>query len=140
MHEEMESLDTFDTWDLESFPKGRKAIGCKWIFKKKIGANGNLERYKARLVAKGYSQREGVDFNEIFSPIAKLTSIRLFLSIVVAYDFEIEQMDVKTTFLHGNLDEEIYMRQLDGFVVKGKEDLFYKLKRNLYGLKQLPKM
>lgn len=140
MHDEMVSLDTCDTWDLESFPKGRKVIGCKWIFKKKIGAYCNLKRYKARLVSKGYSQRKGVDFNEIFSLVAELTSIRFFLSIIVSYDFEIEKMDVKTTFLHGNLDEEIYTRQPDGFVVKGKEELVCRLKRSLYGLKRSPKM
>ena len=134
------TLDSCDTWDLVSFPKGRKAIGCKWIYKKKFGVDGKLERYKARLVAKGYSQREGVDFGEIFSPVAKLTSIRFLLSIVVAYDLEIEQMDVKTAFLHGDLEEEIYMQQPDGFVVKGKEHLVCRLKRSLYGLKQSPRM
>jgi hypothetical protein len=94
-----------------------------------------VEKYKARLVEKGYSQVEGIDFGEIFSPVAKLTSIRFILSIVVAFDLEVEHMDVKTTFLHGDLEEEIYMKQLEGFVVKGKKELVCKLKKSLYGLK-----
>jgi hypothetical protein len=140
MHEEMYSLDHCDMWDLASFTKGRKAIGCKWIFKNKIGADGNLKRYKARLLDKGYSQREGVEFNEIFSHVAKLTSIGFLLSISSTSNFEIEKMDVKTAFLHQDLDEEIYMRQPNGFVVKGKEELVCKLKRSLYGLKKSPRM
>ena len=99
-----------------------------------------MDKYKARLVAKGYSKVEGIDFGEIFSPVAKLTSIRFILSIVAAFDLEVEQMDVKTTFLHGDLEEESYMKQAEGFVVKGKKELVYKLKKSLYGLKQSPRM
>jgi hypothetical protein len=98
-----------------------------------------VEKYKARLVAKGYSQVEGIDFGEIFSPVAKLTSIRVLLSVAIAFDFEIEQMDVKTTFLHGDLEEEIFMKKPEGYAVKGKE-LVCKLKKSLYGLKQSPRM
>ena len=94
-----------------------------------------MEKYKARLVAKGYSQVEGIDFGEIFSPVAKLTSIGFLLSIAAAFDLEVEQMDVKTAFLHGDLEEEIYMKQPEGFVVKGKKELVCKLKKSLYGLK-----
>ena len=108
MNEEMEELKKNTTWDLVPFPEGRKPIGCKWVFKKKVGLDSSVEKYKALLVAKGYSQVEGIDYGEIFSPVAKLTSIRLFLSLAAAYDFEVEQMDVKTTFLHGDL-EEIYV-------------------------------
>ena len=111
MEEEMASLDKNEAWDLVELPTGRNPIGNKWVFKKKLNAEGKVEKYKARLVAKGYSQVEGIDFGEIFSPVAKLTSIRLFLSVAAAFDFEIEQMDVKTTFLHGDLEEEIYMKQ-----------------------------
>jgi hypothetical protein len=89
---------------------------------------------------KGYSQVEGIDFGEIFSPVSKLTSIIFILSIVVAFYLEVEQMDVKTTFLHGDLEEEIYMKQPEGFVVKGKKELVCKLKKSLYGLKQSPRM
>ena len=92
-------------------PSDFRAIGCKWIYKKKRGVDGNIETYKARLVAKGYTQREGVDYEETFSPVAMLKSIRILLSIAAALDYEIWQMDVKTTFLNGKLDEVIYMDQ-----------------------------
>jgi hypothetical protein len=111
MVEEMDALDKNEAWDLVELPTGRKAIGNKWVFKKKLNAEGKVEKYKAWLVAKGYSQVEGIDFGEIFSLVSKLTSIRFLLSVVVAFDFEVEQMDVKTTFLHGDLEEEIYMKQ-----------------------------
>jgi hypothetical protein len=140
MVEEMDALDKNEAWDIVELPAGRKYVGRKWLFKKKFNAQGKVEKYKARLVAKGYSQVEGIDFGEIFSPVAKLTSIRFILSIVVAFDLEVEQMDVKTTFLHGDLEEEIYMKQPEGFVVKGKKELVCKLKKSLYGLKQSPRM
>ena len=90
---------------------------------KEINAVGKVEKYKARLVGKGYSQVEGIDLGEIFSPVAKITSIRFLLSLAAAFDLEVEQMDVKTTFLHGDLNEEIYMKQPEGFSVKGKKEL-----------------
>eukprot|EP00253_Pinus_taeda_P026867 PITA_26867 len=123
MVDEMASLRKNEAWDLVEFPAGRKPIGSKWVFKKKTNAEGKAEKYKARLVAKGYSQVPRIDFGDIFSPIAKVTSIRLLLSFVVAFDFEVEQMDVKTTFLHEDLEEEIYMKQPEGFVVKDKKEL-----------------
>jgi hypothetical protein len=110
MVEEMDSLDKNEAWDIVELPARRKSVGRKRLFKKKFNAQGKVEKYKARLVAKGYSQVEGIDFGEIFSPVAKLTSIRFILSIVAAFDLEVEQMDVKTTFLHGDLEEEIYMK------------------------------
>ena len=111
MDKEMTSLDKNEAWDLVEFPTGRKPIGNKWVFKKKLNAEGKVEKYKDRLVAKGYSQVEGIDFGEIFSHFSTLTSIRFMLSIVVAFDFAIEQMDLKTTLIHGDLEEEIYMKQ-----------------------------
>jgi hypothetical protein len=90
MEEEMASLDKNEAWDLVELPTGRKPIGNKWVFKKKLNAEGKVEKYKARLVAKGYSQVEGIDFGEFFSLVAKLTSIRFLLSVVVAFDFEIK--------------------------------------------------
>ena len=112
-----------EAWDLVELPAGRKPIGSKWVFKKKTNAEGKVEKYKARLVAKGYSQVLGIDFGDIFSPVAKVTSIRLLLSVAIAFYFEVEQMDVKTTFIHGDLEEEIYMKQPEGFVVEGKKEL-----------------
>ena len=110
MVEEMDALDKNEVWDIFELPTRRKSVGSKWLFKKNFNAQGKVEKYKAQLVAKGYSQVEGVDFGEIFSPVAKLTSIRFHLSIIVAFDLEVEQKDVKTTFLHGDLEEEIYMK------------------------------
>ena len=121
-------------------PTGRKLIGSKWVFKKKTNAEGKVEKYKARLVAKVYSQVPGIDFGDIFSPVAKVTSIRLLLSVAAAFDFEVEKMDVKTTFLHRDLEDEIYMNEPKGFVVKGKKELVCKLKKSMYGLKQSPRM
>ena len=111
MVDERESLHKNEAWDLVDLPTGRKPIGSKWVFKKKMNVEGKVEKYKAWLVAKGYSQVPGIDFGDIFSPVAKVTSIRLLLSVAAAFDFEIEQMDVKTTFLHRDLEEEIYMKQ-----------------------------
>eukprot|EP00253_Pinus_taeda_P030844 PITA_30844 len=123
MVDEMASLHKNEAWGLVELLAGRKPIDSNWVFKKKTNAEGNVEKYKAWLVAKGYSQVTGIDFGDIFSPVAKVTSIRLLLSIAAAFDFEIEQMDVKTSFLHRDLEEEIYMKQPEGFAVKGKKEL-----------------
>ena len=114
MVEEMDALDKNEAWDIVELPTGRKFVGSKWFFKKKFNAQGKVEKYKAWLVEKGYSQVEGIDCGEIFSPVSKLTSLRFLLSIATAFDLEVEQMDVKTTFLHGDLEEEIYMKQPEG--------------------------
>eukprot|EP00253_Pinus_taeda_P024438 PITA_24438 len=140
MVDEMASLHKNEAWDLVELPSRRKPIGNKWVFKKKTNAEGKVEKYKARFIVKGYSQVSGIDFGDIFSHVSKVISIRLLLSVVVAFDFEIEQKDVKTTFLHGHLEDEIYMKQPEGFVVKGKKELECKLKYSLYGLKQSPRM
>ena len=114
MVDEMASLHKNEAWDLVELPSGRKPIGSKWVFKKNINVEGKVDKYKSRLVEKGYSQVTGIDFGDIFSPVTKVTSIRLLLSVAGAFDFEIEQMDVKTTFLDGDLEEEIYMKQQIG--------------------------
>jgi len=111
MKEEMESLYKNQTWKLVELPKGRHVVGCKWIFKRKPDLSEKEGiRYKARLVAKGFSQKEGVDFNEIFSPVVRHTSIRVMLAIVANQDLELEQLDVKNAFLHGRLEENILMK------------------------------
>ncbi|KAG8492742.1 hypothetical protein CXB51_010463 [Gossypium anomalum] len=140
MNEEMQSLHKNRTWELVTLPKGKKAIGCKWVYAKKEGFTGkNKIRYKARLVAKGYAQKERIDYNEVFSPVVKHSSIRILLALVTQYDLELAQLDVKTAFLHSDLEEEIYMTQPDGFKVAGKENWFCKLTKSLYGLKQSPR-
>ncbi|KAJ0869659.1 putative RNA-directed DNA polymerase [Helianthus annuus] len=139
MNEEMESLYKNETWQLVDKPKDQKLVSCKWIYKVKEGLPGELPRYKARLVAKGFTQRAGVDYNEIFSPVVKHTSIRVILSLTAYKNFELEQLDVKTAFLHGNLEEKIYMKQPQGFEVEGHEEKVCLLLRSLYGLKQSPR-
>ena len=136
MQEEMQSLEKSGTWDVVRLPKHKKVVRCKWIFKRKEGLSpSEPPRFKARLVAKGFSQIPGVDYNDVFSPVVKHSSIRTFFGIVAMRDLELEQLDIKTAFLHGELEEEIYMDQPEGFIVPGKEDHVCKLKRSLYGLK-----
>ena len=121
-------------------PRNAWAIGSKWVFKKKsLPLEQGGVRYKARLIAKGYSQREGVDYTEVFSSVVCHTSIRMLLSLVVEYDIELEQMDVKIAFLHGRLKEKIYMKQLDGFIKISQENKVCLLQRSLYRLKQSPR-
>ena len=136
----MASLHKNEAWDLVELSAGRKPIGSKWVFKKKTNAEGKVEKYKAQLVAKGYSQVSGIDFGDIFSPVAKVISIRLLLSVDATFDFKVEQMDVKKTFLHGDLEEYIYIKQHEGFEVKVKKEMVCRLKKSLYGLKQSPRM
>ena len=114
----------------------QKFIGCKWIYKRKRGVDNKVETFKTRLVVKGYTQKKVVDYEATFSPIAMLKSICILLSISASLDYEIWQMDVKTVFLNGYLEECIYMQQLEGSVVKGKEQNVCMLQRSIYGLKQ----
>jgi hypothetical protein len=127
MESEMESLHKNGTWDLVPAPKGKKPVKCKWVYKLKEAVHpGDKPRYKARLVAKGYSQMPGIDYTDIYSPVVKHTSIRALLGLVASNDYELEQLDVTTAFLNGELEEEIFMQQPEGFVVLGKEDYVYK--------------
>ena len=133
---ELESMKVNDVWTLVQLPKSHKAIGCKWVFKTKMCADGNIERYKARLVAKGFTQQEGVDFNETFSPVSTKDAFRVIMALVAHYDMELHQMDVKTAFLNGELEEEIYMKQPEGFIEPGTEHMVCRLNKSIYGLKQ----
>ena len=128
-------------WHIElvELPKGKKALTNKWIFRLNQDQHTFAPRYKARLVVKGFGQRKGIDFDEIFSLVVKMSSIRMVLALAASLDLEVEHMDVKTAFLHGDLEEEIYMEQPGGFVVNGKENHVCKLRKSLYGLKQAPR-
>ena len=115
MNEEFDSLLTNDTWRLTPLSTGRKAIKCKWVYALKTKPDGSLKRFKARLVAKGCSQIPGVDFRQTYSPTVKYDSIRLILSLVASKDLEMRQFDIKIAFLHGSIEEEIYMHQVEGY-------------------------
>ncbi|RVW67678.1 Retrovirus-related Pol polyprotein from transposon TNT 1-94 [Vitis vinifera] len=136
MKDEMKSMKDNGVWDLVELPKGVKPIGCKWIFKTKRDSKGNIVRYKARLVAKGFTQKEGIDYKETFSPVSSKDSFRIIMALVAHYDLELHQMDVKTAFLNGNIDETIYMVQPENFESKDSKQLVCRLKRSIYGLKQ----
>eukprot|EP00253_Pinus_taeda_P016715 PITA_16715 len=138
MNEEYHSLLANDTWDLVPLLKGRKLVRCKWVYRTKYGPDGKVDKHKARLVPKGFSQVEGIDYTETFSPIAKMNSIRLVLSLAASLKWEVHQMDVKSAFLHGDLHEEIYMEQPIGFI-QTASSLVCRLKKSLYGLKQAPR-
>lgn len=138
MKEEMVSLSKHETWTLTSLPPGRQAIGCKWIYKIKRRPDGRIERFKARLCAKGYSQKQGIDYMETFSPVIRYDSIRILLALATINDMEILQFDIKTAFLYGDLTEDIYMKQPEGFQNKDP-DMVCKLRKSLYGLKQSPR-
>ena len=135
----MQSLLKNQTWVLVELPRERKVVDCKWVYKIKPGDQGCPDRYKARLCARGFTQVQGVDFDETYSPVVKYTSIRVFLVKAVLMKMVIHQMDVVTAFLNAYLDEDIYMKQPPGFEKSGKKSLVCKLKRSLYGLKQSPR-
>ena len=136
MMDELESIKKNDVWELTALPDGRKVIRCKWVLRKKFKADSSLEKYKARLVAKGFTQQSSVDFVDTYSPVAKFASNRIIMSVVATMDLELHQLDVETTFLNGELKEDIFMLQPKGFEIKGLEDEVYKLKSSPYGLKQ----
>jgi hypothetical protein len=127
VYSEMDSILSNRTWELVDRPFGCKSVDCKWVFKKKLRPNGTIDKYKARLVAKGYTQKEGKIFFDTYSPIARWTTINVLLSLAGSRGLLIHQIDVKTTFLDEELEEEIDMTQPDGFIVNGQEDKVCKL-------------
>ena len=128
-----------NTWTLVDRPEGRKVIGMKWIYRTKLNVDNSINKHKARLVVKGYAQIFGVDYSDTFAPVARLDTIRLLLAISAQKGWKVFQLDVKSAFLNGVLQEEIYVKQPDGFVIQGVEDKVYLLQKALYGLKQAPR-
>jgi histone deacetylase 1/2 len=139
MDVEYRALVENKTWHLVPKPKGKNIIGCKWVFKIKRKSDGSIDRYKGRLVAKGYKQRYGIDYEDTFSPVVKAATVRLILSLAVSKDWCLRQLDVQNSFLHGILEEEVYMSQPRGYVDEAHPDYVCKLDKVLYGLKQAPR-
>jgi hypothetical protein len=137
-HEEIESLLTNNTWELQPLPPGKKALGSKWVFKVKRHADGKIERFKVRLVVKGFEQREGIDYAEVYAPVSQQSTLRILLAVAAHYGFALHQVDIKTAFLHGELEEEVYVQQPPGFT-EGPPGYVLRLKKALYGLKQAPR-
>ena len=139
MREEFEALQKNKTWELVPPFRDQKVVENKWVYKVKYNPDGTVARYKARLVAKGFHQTTGIDFNETFSPVAKSPTIRIVLNLTVRNNWDIKQVDVNNAFLHGELCEEVFIRQPKGFEDKRKPQYICKLKKALYGLKQAPR-
>ncbi|KAI3688864.1 hypothetical protein L2E82_46759 [Cichorium intybus] len=138
MNDEMEALYRNNTWEITDLPVNRKPIGCRWVYKIKYKSNGEIERYKARLVAKGYNQREGIDYEETFSPVAKMVTVRIVVNLAVNNNWTLFQLDINNAFLYGNLDEDVYMTLPQGYFTK-EDKRVCKLSKSLYGLKQAPR-
>lgn len=139
MDNEMQSICKNGTWELATLPPGQKRTGLKWVYKLKRNSDGEVVKYKARLVAKGYVQKQGVDYDEVFAPVARLDTIRLILALAANRGWEVHHLDVKIAFLNGDLEEEVYVAQPEGYVEKGKERMVLKLSKALYGLRQAPR-
>ncbi|RVW47431.1 Retrovirus-related Pol polyprotein from transposon RE1 [Vitis vinifera] len=137
--EELNMIDKNNTWELVDRPSHKKPIGVKWVYRTKLNSDGSINKHKARLVVKGYAQMFGVDFSETFAPVARLDTIRMLLALAAQRKWKIYQLDVKSAFLNGYLEEEIFVEQLEGFAIKGKEEKVYLLKKALYGLRQAPR-
>ena len=139
MHEELENFDRNHVWDLVELPPNCRPIGTKWVFKNKQGENGIVVRNKARLVAQGFCQKEGIDYDETFAPVARLEAIRILLAFVASKGFKLQQIDVKSAFLNGFIEEDVYVKQPPGFESSKFPDRVFKLRKALYGLKQAPR-
>ncbi|WVZ92767.1 hypothetical protein U9M48_038809 [Paspalum notatum var. saurae] len=139
MLDELASVEENKTWSLVQLPKGHRAIGLKWVFKLKRDEHGEVIKHKARLVAKGYVQRQGIDFDEVFAPVARMETVRVILAVAAHHGWSVHHMDVKTAFLNGDLQEEVYVTQPPGFTAAGHEDKVLKLHKALYGLRQAPR-
>ncbi|KAL8156529.1 hypothetical protein AgCh_001574 [Apium graveolens] len=146
---ELNALESNNTWEIVPKPKNRHIVDCKWLFKIKYNPNGSIERYKARLVAKGFIQTYGLDYFETYAPVAKMTTVRLLIVVAAAKDWPISQLDITNAFLHGDLNETVYMRLPPGYLqfstcvdltsITDSSNVACKLKKSLYGLKQAPR-
>jgi hypothetical protein len=139
MKEELFMIKRNKTWELIDRPQNRKVIGVKWVYRTKLNVNGSINTQKARLVVKGYAQILGVDYSYTFALIARLDTIRLLLAFAAQKNWKVYQLDVKSAFLNGFLQEEIYVEKPEGYVKEGEEDKVYLLKKTLYRLKQAPR-
>ena len=137
--EEVRALEKNGTWEITDLPRGKKPVGCKWIFTVKYKTDGNVDRYKARLVAKGFTQSYGIDYQETFAPVAKLNTVRVLLSLAANLDWSLHQLDVKNAFLNGDLEEEVYMDIPAGLETTSNFNKVCRLRKSLYGLKQSPR-
>nr|GEX39448.1 zinc finger, CCHC-type [Tanacetum cinerariifolium] len=139
MEIELDSINKNNTWTLTTLPINQKAIGLKWVYKAKMDAKGKIIKYKARLVAKGYVQEQGIDFDEVFTPVARIKTVRLILALAAYHGWQVHHLDVKSVFLHADLTEEVYVTQPEGFIQQGNLRNVYKLTKALYGLRQAPR-
>lgn len=139
MKEELQALHDNNTWKLVPRPSDTNIVGSKWVYRVKTKEDGSIDHFKARLVAKGLTQVPGIDYDETFSLVVKPTTIHLIIALSLSFKWSLRQLDVKNTFLHGNLKETIYMEQPPGFIDSSMPDYVYLLKKSLYGLKQAPR-
>lgn len=139
MKEELRSIEKNHTWELVKLPPNKQPIAVRWVYKQKLKPDGSIAKHKARLVAKGFLQRAGLDYNEVFAPVARIETIRLVIALASMRSWPLFQLDVKSTFLNGPLEEEVYVMQPPGFEIEEGKDMVYKLKKALYGLKQAPR-
>jgi hypothetical protein len=136
MVEEMTSIEENNTWSLVDLPPGRKPIEEKWVFKVKRDEHRTMSKHKACFVVKGYAQRHNINYDEVFTPVARLDSVRLFIALATHEGWKVHHMDVKSVFLNDDLQEEVHVEQLTGFIVAGKEHKVLKLRKAMYGLHQ----
>ena len=139
INDEMDSIMGNNMWVLVDLPSSYKPIARKWIFRKKMRIDGIIDKFNVRLVAQGFRQKHGIDHFDTYAPVARTTTIRLLVALALIHNLVIHQIDVKTAFLYGELDEEFYMKQPEGFFLKGHENMVCRLVKSLYGLKQAPK-
>jgi hypothetical protein len=139
MTEEYQSIIKYDPWEIVPRPKSKDVVSSRWLYKIKHVVDGSIEKHKARFVARGFSQKEGIDYEEMFAPVTRYTSIRTITAIVAKMKWKLHQMDVKKAFLNGVIEEKMYIEQPQGFEVEDRKTHLCRLKKALYGLKQAPK-